>query len=156
NGQRIETTIDQLPFKILVNDIIVSNFNIEDLPDGSIEVGLLLNQIHSNSVSIEAINPFDFIHSVELNFLDSSNNGYSITGRNSRYAVAGISAFDFEYRIIGKDNEEFPVKADLIIGGSKQDKFRKNIIEKQGTVEVWVESYRKKSNVLQIISRPNI
>lgn len=147
NEQKINFSDYPELFNFFVDKIPLGTFKVQNLPEGRVSFVSKVGNISSNSIEIEVINPFNFIKSIELSFSDSTNNPF---------AVAGRARYDFRYKILGLDNSEINLKAELRIQDVKQQGFENILINSSGLLKAEVVAYGKKSNVLEINSRSDI
>jgi hypothetical protein len=147
NEQKINYSDYPELFSFFVNNNPLGNFKVQDLPEGRVSFISKVGDIISNPLEIEVINPFNFIKSIELSFSDSTNNPF---------AVAGKTQYDFNYKIVGVDNSEINLKAELRIQDVKQQGFENILISSSGQLKAEVVAYGKKSNALVINSRSDI
>lgn len=135
NEQKINFSDYPELFSFFVNNNPLGIFKVEDLPEGRVSFISKIGNITSNPLEIEVINPFNFIKSIELSFSDSTNNPF---------AVAGKARYDFKYKILGVDNSEINLKAELRIQDVKQQGFENILINSLGQLKAEVVAYGKK------------
>jgi hypothetical protein len=142
NTYPLDTT--KFDFTVKVGQDTIESGKIIDFPEGRQLVSISVSEITSNELEIVVIDPSKEIQKIELDFSDSTRNGY---------AIAGSSIFDFDYKVYNTEGELVELPAQLNVNGKTYDFFSEIPITESGAINVYAEAYGIKSNVLTIESR---
>ncbi len=117
-----------------------------DLATGSRSFAIQIGELKSNEETLQIIHPASEIKSIAIDFDDETRN---------RYALAGVSRYSFKHRIENQEGMVLNFKNHhLMINNRVHNSTQDILLQDGGELEVYLESYGKKSNPLLITSRP--
>lgn len=143
-GNTFSFATSNYPLVLNVDREIMQSAQIIDLPEGLHRVSVSIGTITSNELEIVIADPYTVIHSIELDYSDSTRN---------YFALGGKSNFDFKYQIFDLEGQILNLPAVINVGGNIFDRSTEIPISDFGEIEVYAEAFGVKSNTLYIQSR---